>query len=433
MDLRPKRSPSLPGAPGAPGGMPPATGVGPPAGGPRPVLRSTAWKSADILRAAALVFGLYLTLQLVWFARLLVLTAFLGVLFGLAVARGADYLNRLRIPRGLGAAIIVFGFYGLLYGIGAWAAPTLTEQFGELRTRLPEATDKVNGWINAHRHGLLGQVIDGARPPAAAAPAAAPAPAAPAPRAGGKGSAANARPAPPPAAAAAPAPSDLRTTIGQHLGSVTRYLFPFLSSTFEVVAGLLLITFITIYIGTEPDTYRRGMLALVPHGSRRRAGEVLESIAVALRKWLETQAIAMLTIGVVVTVALKLLGIKAALSLGIIAGLFEFIPTLGPILSAIPGIAMAFLDSPQKALAVALVYWGVQMIEGHLLIPILMKEGMDLPPVLTIIGQALMALVFGFLGLLLAVPLIAAIIVAIKMLYVEDVVGDSEVTPSLDG
>jgi len=154
---------------------------------------------------------------------------------------------------------------------------------------------------------------------------------------------------------------------------------------------------------------------------------------VALRKWLETQAIAMVTIGVVVAIALRLLGIKAALSLGIIAGLFEFIPTIGPILSAIPGIAMAFLESPQKALAVALVYWGVQMLEGHILIPMLMKEGMDLPPVLTIIGQALMALVFGFLGLLLAVPLIAAVIVAVKMLYVEDVVGDPQTTPAPDG
>jgi predicted PurR-regulated permease PerM len=410
----------------------------PPAGGARPAAGASGWRSADILRAAALVFGLYLTLQLLWFSRLLVLTAFLGVLFGLAVARGADYLNRLRIPRGLASAIIVFGFYGLLYGIGAWAAPTLTEQFAELRTRLPEATDKVNGWIDAHRDGFVGKVIDSARQPGAEAPVAAPAPAAPAartPRAGRRAGA-PAPPAAPAAPAAGPpvsAPSDLRATLVQNLGPVTRYLFPFLSSTFEVVAGLLLVTFITIYVGTDPDTYRRGLLALVPHGSRQRAGEVLASIAVALRKWLETQAIAMLTIGVVVSVALKLLGIKAALSLGIIAGLFEFIPTVGPILSAIPGIAMAFLDSPQKALAAALVYWAVQMLEGHLLIPLLMKEGMDLPPVLTIIGQAMMALVFGFLGLLLAVPMIAAVLVAIKMLYVEDVVGDAEVTPSLDG
>ncbi len=350
------------------------------------------------------------------------------MLFGLAVARGADFLKRLHVPRGLAAASIVFGFYGALYGVGAWAAPTLVEQFGELRTRLPEATDKVEGWIDAHRGDMLGQILEGAAP-AAPVPAA-PAPAPGRPAAGAPQAAAPRGAAPAPAAARA---SDLRATLGHHLGSATRYLFPFLSSTFEVVAGLLLITFVTIYIGTDPDTYRRGMLALVSHGRRQRAGEVLTAISVALRKWLETQAIAMLTIGVVVTIALKLLGIKAALSLGIIAALFEFIPTLGPILSAIPGITMAFLDSPQKALAVALVYWGVQMIEGHVLIPMLMKEGMDLPPVLTILSQALMALVFGFLGLLLAVPLLATILVAVKMLYVEDVLGAAAVTPRPDG
>jgi predicted PurR-regulated permease PerM len=132
----------------------------------------------------------------------------------------------------------------------------------------------------------------------------------------------------------------------------------------------------------------------------------------------------MAVIGVVTTIALLLLGVEAAVSLGIIAGLLEFIPNLGPLLSGIPAVAMGFLDSPQKALIVAAVYVAIQFLENHLLIPYLMKEGVDLPPVLTLIGQALMALVFGFLGLLVAVPLIAAVVVTVKLLYVEGVVGD---------
>ena len=85
---------------------------------------------------------------------------------------------------------------------------------------------------------------------------------------------------------------------------------------------------------------------------------------------------------------------------------------------------MGFVDSPQKALYVGLAYVAIQQMENHLLIPFLMKSGVDLPPALTIIAQALMALVFGFLGLLVAVPMLAAVMVAVKMLYVEDVVGD---------
>jgi len=113
-------------------------------------------KSLDILRGAALVFGLYFALRLLWLAHPLFLTGFLGLLFGLAVARGADVLERFRIPRGLGAALLVFGAYALPYGIFALSAPKLSAQFRELRTRLPEATDKVEGWLAAHREGVWG-------------------------------------------------------------------------------------------------------------------------------------------------------------------------------------------------------------------------------------------------------------------------------------
>jgi predicted PurR-regulated permease PerM len=132
----------------------------------------------------------------------------------------------------------------------------------------------------------------------------------------------------------------------------------------------------------------------------------------------------MVAIGSVTTVVLLILDVKAAFALGILAGLLEFIPTVGPILSAVPAVAMGFLDSPEKALYVAIAFWAIQFAENHLLIPLLMKGGVDVPPVLTILSQALMAMVFGFLGLMCAVPILAAVMVAVKMLYVEDVVGE---------
>ena len=116
---------------------------------------------------------------------------------------------------------------------------------------------------------------------------------------------------------------------------------------------------------------------------------------------------------------------KAAVALGVIAGLLEFVPTVGPIMAAVPAVAMGFLDSPEKALSVGLAYLVIQQLEGHLLIPLLMKEGMDLPPALTIVTQGVMALLFGFLGLMVAVPLLAAVIVPIKLLYVQGVLGDA--------
>ena len=203
------------------------------------------------------------------------------------------------------------------------------------------------------------------------------------------------------------------------MGGATRYLFPFLSSTIAVFAGLFLIIVLSIYVGADPGSYRLGLMALFPPEARPRAGIVLSRVATVLRKWLVTQMIAMLVIGVVTTIALFMLRVKAAVALGVIAGILEFVPTIGPILSAVPGVAMGFVDSPQKALSVGLAYLVIQQVEGHLLIPILMKEGMDLPPALTIVTQAVMALLFGFIGLMVAVPLLAAIIVPIKLLYME--------------
>jgi predicted PurR-regulated permease PerM len=172
---------------------------------------------------------------------------------------------------------------------------------------------------------------------------------------------------------------------------------------------------------------------LFPHRSRPLAGKILSEMASVMRKWLVTQLIAMLVIGSVTTVVLLFMHVKAAFVLGIIAGVLEFVPTVGPILSAVPAIAMGFLDSPEKALYVAIAYIVIQQLENHILIPLLMKGGMDLPPVLTILTQALMALVFGFLGLMVAVPMLAAALVPIKMLYVERVVGDDVEVDDDDG
>lgn len=356
-----------------------------------------------MLRASALIIGLYLLLQVLWVASPLVLTAFLGVLFGLAVEAGVDRLERFRIPRYVGAAAIVIGFYAALVGVGALLAPTIRQQMSELRVRLPQAVDQVEDWIRERQDGMLGMILpsESASPPPPA----------------------TADTTSTPAEEATQEPATLRQRIGFGLERATSYLFPFLSSTLAVFAGIILITFLSIYIGADPDTYHAGLMHLFPHRARRRAGEVLTAMATVLRRWLVTQLIAMVVIGVVTTVVLLLLDVEAAFALGLIAGLFEFIPTIGPILSAVPAIAMGFLDSPEKALWVAAAYGGIQFLENNLLIPALMRE-VDLPPALTMMSQALMAIIFGFLGLLVAVPLVAGLLVPIKMLYVEDVVGD---------
>lgn len=204
------------------------------------------------------------------------------------------------------------------------------------------------------------------------------------------------------------------------MSGASKYLFSFLSSTLTILGGLVLVIFLAIYIGAEPDVYRGWILSVVPGHHRAHMRNVLGEMSSVLRKWLVTQMIAMLVIGFASTAVLLLLGVKAPFALGIIAGLMEFVPTVGPIISALPAVLMGFVDSPQLAAYVALAYWGIQFVENNLLIPFLMRGEMDLPPAITLVAQALMTIVFGFIGLMVAVPLTAAVLVPIRMVAVRE-------------
>jgi predicted PurR-regulated permease PerM len=220
--------------------------------------------------------------------------------------------------------------------------------------------------------------------------------------------------------------------IGDQIGGVARHLFGFASSTLSVLGGVILILFVAIFVAVDARTYQKGLMHLFPHEARPRAREVLTATGAMLRRWLLTQFVTMVLVGILTTVVLLILGIKAAVALGIIAGILEFVPLAGPIIASVPAIAMGFLEGPEKALYVALAYVVIQQIESNVLHPLLMKKGLELPPVLTIFTQGVLAIVFGFVGLLVAVPMLAAAIVPIKMLYVRDVVGDDVKLPGED-
>jgi predicted PurR-regulated permease PerM len=299
-----------------------------------------------VVRAAGLVLAMYLALRLLWFANALFLVTFLGILFAIAVSAGVDQLERLRIPRGVGAALIVLAFFGLLVGFGAWLAPTLRSQGRDLRQKLPQAIDRVEEWVNKRQSGFFGILLGGSdavAPPAGSTggdtSAAQPAPGARAAAPGSGQTTQTTQAAPRTAGGQAspqtqPAPQ-LHQTIQEKLSGASRYLFPFLTHTVEALGGILIVVFLSIYLAADPQLYRRGVLALIPDRRRTQAALVMDRVATVLRKWLVTQLIAMLVIGSVTTVVLLILKVEAAFALGVLAGLFEFIPTVGPLLSAI--------------------------------------------------------------------------------------------------
>jgi predicted PurR-regulated permease PerM len=375
------------------------------------------WRTADLARAAVVVLAVWFSLQLLWSVSSLVFLVFLATLFGLAVGRGADFLEKYRIRRGVGSALIVFGFLGLIGGVLSWSGPALIEQGKELQRQVPAAVQKVQVWIDSRKGGLIGALIKGAAGSSATGtPQSQPIAVARRP-----GSPPQAAPvATLPAAttnAAAVSPSEaIQKKLATLAAGASKYLFSFVSNTLAVATSVVLLVFLSIYIGAEPEVYQGWLLAAVPAPSRAQVRIVLGEMATVLRKWLVTQLIAMVVIGVVSMIALLLLGVKAAFALAFIAGLCEFIPSVGPVLSAVPAVLMGFVDSPEKALVVALVYWGIQFLENNLLIPYLMRGEMDLPPAITLVAQALMTLVFGFIGLMVAVPLTSALLVPLRMI-----------------
>ena len=377
----------------------------------------------DIVRVLAIIFGFYILVRGLWIAHPIVFLFFLGVLFGLPLAQGADWLEKRRIPRGIGVALILTAFLGLLTGAGVWMAPILRTQSRQLQQQLPQAMDKIDAWLGHRANGVLGilfnqESADSLRATAAPKPAAADST---------QVTTTLQTPASDSVVGAASttvvrrtheddvvAGGNLRREITRQFNGAQHSFLRVLTSTAAISGAFLLVLFIAAYIGVDPALYHGGLLELIPLRERDRAALALTRLANVLRRWLVTQLIAMAVIGAVTTLFLFAIRVKAALPLGILAGILKFIPIVGSIFAAIPAMAMAFIDSPHKALLVAIGYFVIQFIENHLLVPILMKHGVNLPPAMTLGIQALMSLLFGFLGLLVAVPLLAAILTVVR-------------------
>jgi predicted PurR-regulated permease PerM len=136
----------------------------------------------------------------------------------------------------------------------------------------------------------------------------------------------------------------------------------FFSGVMGALGNVLIILFVGIYFAAQPGVYINGMVTLVPHRKRERAREVLDEIGRTLAKWLVGKSASMLLVGLLTSVGLSLLGVPLALILGIIAGLLDFIPYLGPLMAGVPAVLIAFSDSPALALYTMMLFAGVQLV-----------------------------------------------------------------------
>ena len=184
------------------------------------------------------------------------------------------------------------------------------------------------------------------------------------------------------------------------------------------LADLIVVIFAGIYLATQPNFYRMGAIKLVPPLRRKVAAEAMLESERALRLWLKGQAIAMVVVGLLTGLGLYALGMPSAFTLGLLAGVLEFIPFAGPIIAAVPAILLAMAVSPELALWVGLLYLAVQQFEGNLLTPLVQQYAVDLPGAVMLFALIGFGSLFGTLGVILAAPLAVVTMVLVKRLYV---------------
>jgi predicted PurR-regulated permease PerM len=334
-----------------------------------------------VAKATLVVLGLWALANMLWLARDVLFITFFALLIASFLSIFVEPLHDRGMSRAISGPLVLITIVVLFGVLGVLAWPTLTEQFEVIRERLPRAIESAVEWLEERAVGISGAL-------------------------GEPGEAVE---------------SEFRTRMTTEMTGLVGGALPLLNTAAGAVAGFFLIIFAGLFIAISPRTYMRGLIVLVPRSHRRRAGEVLPRAGAAMVQWMKGTALAMLFVGTISSVGLWIIGVPAALALGIIAGLLEFIPYFGPALSFIPAIVVALAVSPQMALWVLGLYAVVQSAESVLVTPLLMKQMVKLPPALTLLFQTMMAALFGFLGLLLAVPILATSKILIEELYVEGI------------
>jgi predicted PurR-regulated permease PerM len=341
-----------------------------------------------VLIATCIVAGVVLVLVFVWYAADMLLLVFAGILVSILLRGFSQFVTqKMGLGHGLSLALVSLTLLALIVA-GVWLiGGSVGSQISELQQQLPQAIESLRRLIAQYDWGQ---------------------------------------------SAIASLPS-VREWFANRSGTIVSGVTGLASTTLGVVVNGVVVVIIGLYLAAQPAMYAGGIKRLLPLRYRDRAGEVLGVLDEALGRWLIGRFGLMLINGGLTAAGLWLLGMPLALTLGLLTGLLNFVPNFGPVIAALPAVLIAFLQGPQPALYVALLYVAVQMIDGYLLTPLVDRRSVELPPVLTISAQVLLGLLFGFVGLLVASPLAATVMLLVKMLYIEDVLGDPIMQESVVG
>lgn len=211
---------------------------------------------------------------------------------------------------------------------------------------------------------------------------------------------------------------------GSAIGNLAARALGWGTMLFGALASLVLVIAAGVFMAIDPKPYREGLLMLFPMSVQPRLRATLADAGEALRRWLAGQALAMVIVGAMTGVGLWLIGLPSALALGLIAGLTEFVPYIGPIMGAIPALLIASSQGTETMLWTLGVVIVVQQIENNLIMPLIASRTVAVPPAVGLFAVIALGVLFGPLGLLLGFPLAVVLDVAVRRLYVRETLGE---------
>lgn len=208
------------------------------------------------------------------------------------------------------------------------------------------------------------------------------------------------------------------------LGRLGGTVLPVVGGVANTILSALIIFFLSMYLLAEPQHYVNGIIKLTPIWYRDRMWTILRKIDSTLRAWLAVTAVSMVVVAVLTGLGLAVLNIREWLALGVLAGVLSFIPNFGPVVALVAAVPVAFVQARENVLWTVVIIYGVSFFQSQVVSPVLASERMNMPAILILLGQIIFGFFFGFLGLMLAVPLSAVVAVLVDEIYVKDVLGD---------
>jgi predicted PurR-regulated permease PerM len=195
------------------------------------------------------------------------------------------------------------------------------------------------------------------------------------------------------------------------------------------LSSLVLVIVGAFFLAAAPSLYRGGLVKLFPKDQHARVDDALITSGRALRLWLLAQLISMAAVGLLIFLGTWLIGLSAPLALGLFASVTEFIPVIGPILGAVPAVLLALTQGGWTALWTVVLFVVVQQIESNLIMPLVQRRLIEIPPALLLFALLAIGLLFGTIGVVIATPLTVVIYVLVKKLYVREILGEETQVP----